>query len=209
MAWGKTLKQGRAAFAEASSAGPPKKKLPWKIIIPVVGIVAILGGYYFISSMFVRPKGNGLYGICRVYIERHLQFPTTLRIVQFEQSIPEGENKRKPTKIDYEITFSSLDGFGQSMLNTVTCGFRNKDKAKGDVGEGVVLERILFDGREDHGWSDTYYPPDKKNPRAADDRSEDLELFNQTIPAIDAYPPDLTLPWHNLRYMEIKDLQNL
>jgi hypothetical protein len=199
----------RMQFANAVSGKPQKKKLPWKLIIPGALLALVGAGYLWMTYSLTPPKGNNLYGICRVYIERHLQFPDTLRIIQFEQRIPEGENPNKPRRIEIDITFSNVDGFGQNMLNTITCGFRTEDKLIGTPWQGLVLERVLFEGRIDHGWADAYYPADKKIPRASDDRSEDLEYFNATLPAIIAYPPDLTLPWHDLKYMNVEDLKDL
>lgn len=201
--------------SQFASAATPEKK-PKKKISPrlmMIGFGAVLAvailGYFYIQTKTVPPQGNILYGICRVYIERHLQYPYTLKIIEFNQRIPEGEDARAPKKISYDITFSSIDGFGQNMLNTISCDFRLEEKLKNTPWQGLVLERTQMNGRSDHGWADVLYPPERKTPRAADDNSEELEEFNQTLPAIITYPPDLTLPWHKLNKMKIEDLQNL
>ena len=208
MAGGTPSLKTRAAFASASS-GKVKRKLPWKPMV-ALGVLVVGALIYFVGFPRVMPRmGNAVYGICRVYIEKNLQFPTTLRIIEFDEKIPEGENPSAPQRINHNVTFSSIDGFGQTSLNTVTCGFKFDPKLANTPWNGIILERVLFNGRDSHGWSDVYYPPDKKNPRAADDRSEVLEIFNAGIPAIFANPPDLTLPWHDLKYMKVEDLKDL
>lgn len=202
----------KSQFSSAAAVDPKKKsKLMGRIKLygAVAAVAAVIGGYYYIKSTTVPPQGNILYGICRVYIERHMQYPKTMKVIEFNQRIPEGENPSAPGRISYDITFSSIDGFGQNLLNTVSCDFRLDDKLKNTPWNGLVLDRVQVNGRSDHGWADVNYPPNRKNPRAPDDNSEDLEEFNQTIPAIIKYPPDLTLPWHKLNKMKIEDLQDL
>lgn len=202
-------KKTKLQFMGAVTGKPPKKKLPWKWIAAGVTITLVLGMYIAVTSGITPRKGSPLYGICRVYIERHLQFPKTFKVVQFEQRIPEGEDPNNIKRLEIDITFSNIDGFGQHRLDTVTCAFKTEDRLANTPWDGILLERVLFNGRLDHGWADIHYMPDKKTPRANDDRSEELEKFNLTIPAILANPPDLTIPWHNLKYMRVEDLQNL
>lgn len=205
-----TPQKTRQQFSRAVSGKVPEKKLyrDWRVMAAGGAILVFIVGYFSFGSSSPR-LGNNLYGICRVYIERHLQFPETMKIIQFEQRIPEGEDPKNIKRIEIDITFSSTDGFGQNTMNTITCGFRTEDRLMKTPWNGILLERVLYNNRIDHGWADAYQPQDKKNPRAPDDRSEDLEMFNQGIPAIIAYPPDLTLPRYNLKYMSVERLKNL
>jgi hypothetical protein len=197
------------AFASASAGKKNKKPLPWKLILGGGAAVAVLLIYYSVTSSVIPPQGTPLYGICKVYIEEHVQFPTTMKVIEFGQTIPDGEDPSNPKRVINEVTYSSIDGFGQSMLNSVACHYKLYENPPIPGYFGWLMERVTFNGRDDHGWADVYYPPDKKAPRAADDRNEQLEVFNASIPAIMANSPDLTLPWHDLKYMKIKDLQDL
>ena len=206
----KNLKEFSDASADPKAKRKPKPLSNRMKMIIGGGVTALfIGGYMYSVYSFVPPQGNILYGICRVFIERQLQFPNTMRIVEFSQKIPESEDQRYPKRVTYGVTFSSTDGFGQRMLNTVDCDFRYDDALANGPSLGYTLERTLVNGRAAHGWSDVYYPPNRKKPRAADDNSELLEEFNKIIPVIIAHPPDLTLPMRRLRYMKIEDLQNI
>lgn len=208
----KKSKLSRQAFSGAvSGARSLNQKISrrTKIWGGIAVAILLFSAYAYTVMNVVPPQGNSLYGICRVYIERHLQFPNTLKIIEFNQRIPRGENPRAPRAITYDITFSSIDGFGQDSLNTLTCDFKLDDKLMNTPWNGIVLYRTLMNGRSDHGWADVYYPPNQKNPRAGDDVSEELENFFPSIPIIMKNPPDLRLPLRRLQYMRIIDLQNL
>lgn len=200
--------KSRNDFTQAATGKKAKKKISWKlgaaVAVPVIGLI----GYFGMTSGFTPPQGNNLYGVCRAFIEQNIQFPDTLKIIQFEQRIPDGENPDAPQRINFDVSFSSIDGFGQHQLNTLTCGFRFDQALVNTPWQGIILERTSFNGREDHGWSDVYYPPDKKDPRAQDDRSEKLELFYNGIPSLLVNPPDLTLPWKDLSNTPIEGLKD-
>ncbi len=201
-------KKQRSDFNKGAADSPIQKhKISVKKIAFITVPILCIAGYFWISSLLIPPKGNSLYGLCRGYIELQLQFPQTLKIIEFKQSIPKGENPNSPQRILYDITFSSIDGFGSRGLHTVTCGFKfNKDLAN-TPWQGIFLEEVLYDRSKDHGWADIYYPPN--DPRAVNDTNKRLEKFFNAIPSLLINPPDLTLPWHNINKMDVKDLQDL
>lgn len=196
----------KSAFDSAVAGKKQKKKLPWKLGVALGAPVVLILGYFAFFSGATAPQGNNLYGVCRGYIELNLQFPETIKIIQFEQRIPDTENPDAPQRINYDITFSSIDGFGQHQLNTLTCGFKFDQNLVNTPWQGIVLERTLFNGKSKHGWADVYYPANKKSPRAADDRNEKLEVFYNAIPSLLANPPDLTLPRYRLNSLPISML---
>ncbi len=201
-------KKQKSAFNKGAADTPTtKKKWPVKKIALMTTPMILIAGYFWVQSMLVPPKGSNLYGLCRGYIELQLQFPQTLKIIQFDEKIPESEDPKNPQRLDQEIIFSSIDGFGSRGLHTVTCGFKFNPDLTNTPWQGIFLERVLFDGRADHGWADVYYPPN--DPRAAQDTNKRLEKFFNSIPSLLQSPPDLTLPWYNLNRMDMKDLQDL
>lgn len=205
----KRADKSKAAFSNAASGKKPKKKLPWKLIIGGAVPLVALGGYFAFFSEVAAGKGNNLYGVCRGFIELNVQFPETIKVIEFDQRIPDGENPNSPQRINYDISFSSIDGFGQHLLNTLTCGFKFDQSLVNTPWQGILLERTQFNGSDNHGWADVYYPADKKDPRAADDRSEKLEVFYNTIPSFLVNPPDLTLPRYQLIRLSIERYKDL
>lgn len=202
----------RDAFGGAAT-GARKFHAAWpfskRITIILGALLVLVGGYFWYTATFVPPKGNNLYGICRGYIEQRLLYPLSLKVIQLSERIPDKEDKNNPQYIEYEILFSSRDSFGGERMNSVTCGFRFREDLLQTPWKGIVLERVTFNNRKDHAWTDVYYPPDKKDPRAPDDQSEDLERFQAAIPSLLQNPPDLTLPFHELFRMRIEDLKDL
>ncbi len=202
----KKNEKGKTAFDSAVTGKKPKKKISWKLAAALAVPVVLIVGYFTFFGSVTAPKGNNLYGVCRGYIELNLQFPETIKIIQFEQRIPESENPDAPQRINYDISFSSIDGFGQHQLNTLTCGFKFDQALVNTPWQGIILERTLFNGKSKHGWADVYYPANKKSPRAADDRNEKLEVFYNAIPSLLVNPPDLTLPRYRLNSLPISML---
>lgn len=194
----------------ARGTDKPKRKIPMRRMILLAVPLILIGGGIWVQSLFIAPKGSNLYGVCRGYIEQQMQFPETLKIVEFKEKIPEGENPASPQRLDQEVTFSGIDGFGSRTLHTVTCGFKFDQSLVNTPWQGILLEKVLFDNQPDHGWADVYYPPN--DPRAAQDKNNingRLEYFFNGIPSLLAHPPDLTLPMHDINRMAIEDLQDL
>lgn len=214
--------KGRSDFTSAVSGKKIGKKLSWKLMAALGVPVILIGGYFAVAAGSKPPQGNNLYGICRAFIEQNTLFPETVKIIEFDQTIPDGEDPSAPQRISYQISFSAVDGFGQYLLNTLTCEFRFKTDLVNTPWQGIVLERTFMNGRQEmkdsqgkglgypvHGWVDTYYPPDKKDPRPSDDFSERLEIFHNGVPSLLANPPDLTLPRYDLKRLPINRYQEL
>ncbi len=185
------------------------RKLPWKLIAGGGGLVVVLVGYFWIQSMTVPPKGTIYFGLCRTYIEQQLQFPQTMRLIEVNDKLPEGEDPKNPQRINSEIFFAYTDGFGQSLMAEIICTFKFDQQLLGTPWNGLFLERVLVDNNLKHGWADVYYKPDQKNPRRADDNNERLEFFFNGIPSLLAKNPDLSKPWRNIKYLSIQQLQDL
>jgi hypothetical protein len=199
----------QSAFGAAALGRLGGRKIPWKIVIPAGVLLLLAGGFFVYQSMTTVPQGNNLYGLCRAYITYQMQFPETLNIIELDQDIPKGQDPNNPQQINYELTFTYVDGYGQSLLNTVTCEIKLESKLLNTPWQGIVLAKVLFDQRLDHGWADVYYPPDQKNPRRADDRNERLEFFFNGIPSLLANPPDLSLPRYRLQDVPVDRLRDL
>lgn len=201
-------KTQKSAFNKGASENQPiKKEWPAKKLVLIGTPLILIAGFLWVQSTLIPPKGNNLYGLCRGYIELQLQFPQTFKIIQFEERIPETEDPKNPQRLNQEVTFSSIDGFGSRGLHTITCGFKFNSELANTPWQGIFLERVLYDGRADHGWADVYYAPN--DPRAAQDTNKRLEKFFNAIPSLLQNPPDLTLPMYNLNRMNMKDLQDL
>ena len=199
----------RVQFTAAVTGKKGTGRIPWKAVMALIVVGLIGGGDYYYQQNFVPRKGPILFGICRTFIEQKSQFPGTIRIIEYSQRIPPGENQSNPMRVVSSITYSSTDGFGQSMLNTFECTFRRDPELRNTPWQGIVLERTTMIGQPEHGWADVYVPGKKEGPRKPDDRSDILEEFFVGIPAILAYPPDLTLPTKDLKFVKVEDLQDL
>ena len=110
-------------------------------------------GYY----LFAPYKATMAFGICKVFTELTVQFPSQLRINSIE-------NFRNSVRIWY----TKIDSFGEERLEPIQCYY------KADRSNGYVLDKITIRRRE--------IDPDR------------VTAFNQTIPLLYIYPPDLTYP---------------
>lgn len=119
----------RAARGSSGASGVKKKASWWKIGSIGVGAVSIFGLLIYVA--LAPKKGGPMLGVCKVFIERFIFYPTTLKY-QFIEQYP------KAVRIGYTY----IDGFGQFRLDMAECGFRP------DVQGGMVLDSVLLN-RED------------------------------------------------------------
>lgn len=119
----------RAARGAGGSSGVKKKASLWKIGGIGVGAVSIFGLLVYVA--LAPKKGGPMLGVCKVFIERFVFYPPTLKY-QFIEQYP------KAVRIGYTY----IDGFGQFRLDMAECGFRP------DVQGGMVLDSVLLN-RED------------------------------------------------------------
>jgi hypothetical protein len=95
----------------------------------ILGVIALLG--YGIYLLFVPYKGGAAFGLCKVFLESQVRYPTTLKLSGVEFI---GESMR--------IWFSDIDAFGDYKLRPIQCYFKN------DENLGLILDRITIDRRE-------------------------------------------------------------
>jgi hypothetical protein len=129
-----------------------KKIFKWSLI-GGGGALLVWGVYY----LFAPIQSTMAYGICRVFLDRQVLYPETVRISSvesFESSV--------------RIWYVQINSFGEYRLEPIQCYYR------ADPASGSVLDKVTINRRE----VDT----------------ATVEAFNKTIPAILAYPPDLSIP---------------
>lgn len=127
----------------------------------------------FLFMWFFPYYGTIRYGICRTYIELHEPYPQSIQYVDAYE-----ESYYDNVTISYKKT----DPFGLEALNEMVCTFETKEDGS------ILLKSVDINGKK------------RKYPQ------EDPELikkFNQTIPAIRAYPPSLIMPY--ITSTDIKD----
>jgi hypothetical protein len=138
--------------------------------------VGIFFGLIFliIAFMWFFPYyGTIKYGICRTYIELNEPYPQS---IQFVDAYEESYSN------SVTISYKKIDSFGLEALNEMVCVFEMKEDG------AILLKSVDINGKK------------RKYPQ------EDPELvrkFNNTIPAIRAYPPSLIMPYITSR--DIKD----
>jgi hypothetical protein len=124
------------ATAKQEKADKPqkkKKKLSGKKI--AAGIVLAL--FSFILYIGLQPvTGTINFGICRVFAERNLVYPSTMRVVGVQE---------RPQ--DVRLDVASLNQFGESMVTQVACNFHT-DAAKLHRLSSATINRRKVPDRE-------------------------------------------------------------
>lgn len=123
------------ATAQQDKAVKPKKK---KIItgkrIAIGAGVALVS---FILYLGFQPiTGTINFGICRVFAERALIYPSTMRVVAVQE---------RPQDVRMDVV--SLNQFGESMVTQVTCNFHT-DAANLHRLSGASINRRKVSERE-------------------------------------------------------------
>ncbi|MCB9964141.1 MAG: hypothetical protein H6855_06125 [Rhodospirillales bacterium] len=90
-----------------------KKKLsPVKILV-LLAVLAVLGITGFLAYVFYGPRWGPIhYGICKVFVERYIDFPTTLKVRDVEYYGP-----------NIRIFVSHQDSAGQFNYNVFECEY--------------------------------------------------------------------------------------
>lgn len=108
-----------------------KKASWWKIAALGIGGVTLFGGLIYFAT---APKqGGATLGICKVFVERFVPYPTTLQY-QFTEIYP------KAVRVGY----THIDAFGQFRLDMAECAFR-PDTKRGAVVDSVLVNREDLD----------------------------------------------------------------
>ncbi len=107
----------------AKKTTPKSKSSNIRIYIGIgVGILAL------VLYIGLKPlQGTIKFGICRVFVERTVAYPPTLRILAVQE---------RPQ--DVRIDYTSLNEFGESVVKQATCTFR-PDPANPNLLSGVVI----------------------------------------------------------------------
>lgn len=95
---------------DKAAVKPKKKKTLSGKKIAIGGIVALVS---FVLYLGFQPlTGTINFGICRVFAERSVVYPTTIRVVAVQE---------RPQDVRLDIV--SLNQFGESMVTQVSCDF--------------------------------------------------------------------------------------
>lgn len=95
--------------AVPDNAAPVKKKSN-KLLYAIIG-AAVIGLIYFVATQ--KAYGTIKYGICQVFIEKTLSYPTEFRVASAYE---------KPNEVRMEYT--TTNEYGEYILKTVVCVFK-------------------------------------------------------------------------------------
>ncbi|MFA7276855.1 MAG: hypothetical protein WC043_08640 [Pseudobdellovibrionaceae bacterium] len=131
-----------------------------------------LGGITFlvISYYFLSLPAQGTmgYGVCKVFVELTEPYPQSIKIL----SVFDFRKKIR-------MTYKKFDTFGNEQVNEIECYF--KIDGAGNITN--YLDKVDINGKDR-----AYIVEDPIF----------VEKFNKTVPALEANPPDLTLPYYKL-----------
>ncbi len=120
----------------------------------------------FLILYYFPYYGTIKYGICRTYIELQEPYPASIQYINAVEDLTYTNT--------VTISYKKVDPFGLEALNEMQCFFQ-------DTPEGaIVLTKVDINGKK------RSYP--QEDP-------EIVKEFNKTIPAIQAYPPSLIMPY--------------
>ncbi len=128
-------KKGFSEDSENSSRTATPKQLTKKQKLIKYGSIA--GGLIFLILIIMAGcaprKGTMMYGVCLVFTERMLTYPSTLQVNYVEQY-----------PMATRIGFSFIDSFGQFSTKMIECSYR-PDKQMGLAIDTVFLNRVEVD----------------------------------------------------------------
>ena len=109
------------------------KKKKRKIWLIAGGVSAFLGLFFYWG--FMPQYAGPTYGLCKIFIELHVQYPETLKFYSYQKT--NGEER---------VWYMYTDAFGQTRFQVLYCGFsKEKDAASGKT--SLVLKSAKYDGR--------------------------------------------------------------
>lgn len=122
-----SARRARANKGDVETEGAPKKKeVSWRKIGGIAAAaIVVLGGLTYVAM--APKKGGPMLGVCKVFVERSVFYPTTIKYQYIEQF-------RTAVRLGY----MHIDEFGQVRLDETECGFRP------DVQRGMVLNSVLL-----------------------------------------------------------------
>jgi len=134
------------------------------ILFIAAWIIVILTIFLTALTFTSAPKGTWRYGLCRIFLERNLQYPTHLRVAEVREY-------PSSARMDYFLT----NAYGVRIMREMECHY-NIDET------GVKISRIAIDKKPlDKGRVDnSKCTDDQKCGRA----NLTIDEFNLAIPAI-------------------------
>lgn len=160
--------QIEAAVARSALKGKrdQAKKKQFKMAAAGVGALLIaFSGYY----LFKPYEGGMTFGICKVFLERSVRYPSHLIL---------GSVEKFDTSV--RIWYTQVDAFGEYRLEPIQCYYKPDDT------QGYILEKITINRRElDTQVVEEFnkvlpiireYPPDLTIPYPLSDSLEDLQI---------------------------------
>lgn len=133
------------------------------------GAVGALVFIYLVYYLFKPFEGGMDYGLCKVFLERNVQYPHTLHVSSIESFA------------DYmRIWYAQVDAFGEYRMSNIRCTF------EADPNYGLRLKKVSFDRRDVDPAKVAAFnktiptifanPPDLTYPTPLPDSLEDLQL---------------------------------
>lgn len=102
-----------------------KQRLKWAGIL--TGVLFLT---WAISGLFAPYKGDARFGICKVFLENSVRYPSHLRLSTVEDF---GNSIR--------IWYAQTDAFGEYKLEQIQCFYKSDEQL------GMILEKITFNRR--------------------------------------------------------------
>ena len=145
-----------AVFGTAKN-GESINMIPLYVLGGLVLIIAII-----VWSMMPR-TGTVYYGACKTYVELHMHFPHSMKILNVIES---GREVR--------IQYNQIDAYGQFTFNEVVCKFKQNDKGK------VMLDSVNLN-------RSTQYP--MENDKSIEEFNEVIDIVLKKPPDLTLPPP--------------------
>ena len=118
--------------AVAASKVKEEKQKKQKSFMKRGGIaLAILLVGYFVYYLMQPYKGSMAFGVCKVFIELHVQYPTTLKLSSVEEF-----------STSVRVWYTHTDSFGEYIMEPIQCYF------KADDTYGFILDKVTIRRRE-------------------------------------------------------------
>ncbi|MBL4588682.1 MAG: hypothetical protein JKY11_01200 [Alphaproteobacteria bacterium] len=125
----------------------------------------LIGLMYYWGTMPIYIQGSQLFGVCRVYIELNVQYPSELRFVDIRERGAE-----------VTVEYITYDSFGQHIAHRAVCQYKR------DENQQIVLDYF----RLKRGTNDRDFLFAMEDP-------ERVASFNKTVPFLSQQPLNLII----------------
>lgn len=153
----------------SSNVKADKKKKKKKMIKLGGSALGVLFLGYIIYLLFVPYKGTMAFGLCKVFVELNVQYPTTLKL-----------NKVEEFATSVRIWYSHTDSFGEYMVEPIQCYFK-PDERYGFALDKVTIRRRELDTKQIETFNSSIpvilaSPPDLSLPKPPKDILNNLQI---------------------------------